>query len=117
MDPKRQALREVSGRARCVVPDRLGDYHAKRGCMERGQSCVGMVGKLRLGLEVAPFSEIVSRWRCSESSSAGRVYRREGRVENEGRMGGFVCARGCEMMRKASTARAGHLWDESGLAE
>ncbi|KAJ7865147.1 hypothetical protein B0H14DRAFT_3133487 [Mycena olivaceomarginata] len=41
VDPKRKAfLREVPGRGRCVVSDRLGDYRAKRGCMERGQSDV-----------------------------------------------------------------------------
>ncbi|KAJ7677297.1 hypothetical protein B0H14DRAFT_3684176 [Mycena olivaceomarginata] len=58
VDPKCKALREVPSSARCIVPDRLGDYRAKRGCMERGQSWVRAVGQRSLSLEVAPFSEI-----------------------------------------------------------
>ncbi|KAJ7846199.1 hypothetical protein B0H14DRAFT_2584270 [Mycena olivaceomarginata] len=58
VDPKRKALREVPGSARCIVPDQLGDYRAKRGCTERGQSWVRAFGQHSLGLEVAPFSEI-----------------------------------------------------------
>lgn len=93
VDPKRKALREVSGSPRCIVPDRLGDYRVKCGCVERGQSWVRAVGQQSLGLEVVPFSEIVSRWRCSESSSAGRGFRREGgKAEDVGKMGGLVCA-------------------------
>jgi hypothetical protein len=46
VDPKRKALREVPGRGRCVVSDRLGDYRAKRGCMKCGQSCGRVVGQL-----------------------------------------------------------------------
>ncbi|KAJ7846203.1 hypothetical protein B0H14DRAFT_2584273 [Mycena olivaceomarginata] len=78
VDPKCKALREVPGSARCIVPDRLGDYRAKHGCMECGQSRVRAVGQQSLGLEVVPFSEIVSRQRCSESSNTGRYLDEKG---------------------------------------
>ncbi|KAJ7339817.1 hypothetical protein DFH08DRAFT_938692 [Mycena albidolilacea] len=56
VDPKRRALREASGIARCVVPDRLGGHHVKRGRMERGQSRSARGGvQLSLSLEVTVF--------------------------------------------------------------
>jgi hypothetical protein len=92
VDPKRKALQEVPGSVHCIVPDRLRDYRAKRGYMQHSQSWVHAVAQQSLGLEVVPFSEIVSRRRCSESSSAGQVLRQErGKVEDKDRMGGLVC--------------------------